>query len=127
MSANIVTIRRFYAALAASDAPQALGLMSEDIDWTTMWQYKTDGRGPQKVAEGILMPLSRDWRDVSLTPSEYIAQRDTVVSVGTFSGIYHRTGKKCLAQYAHVWTLADGRITHFRQYIDTLAVAEAAA
>ena len=27
--------------------------------------------------------------------------------------------------YAHVWTVKDGKITRFRQYIDTLAIAEA--
>ena len=28
--------------------------MSEDIEWITMMDYKVDGRGPQKVLEGML-------------------------------------------------------------------------
>lgn len=48
MKDNIEIIRDFYAALAAEQAPRALALMADDIEWTTMWQYKAEGRGPQK-------------------------------------------------------------------------------
>jgi ketosteroid isomerase-like protein len=32
-------VRAFYAALSQGDAPAALGLMAEDIEWHTMWHY----------------------------------------------------------------------------------------
>jgi ketosteroid isomerase-like protein len=35
------------------------------------------------------------------------------------------SGKPVDAAYAHVWTVREGRIQRFRQYIDALAVAEA--
>ena len=50
---------------------------------------------------------------------------ETVVSLGEFTGVHGSTGKKAAARYAHVWTVKDGKIARFRQYIDTLAVAEA--
>jgi ketosteroid isomerase-like protein len=120
-------VRTFYAALAVEDAPRALALLADDIEWTTMWQYKVAGRGPEQVAQGVLMPLMKDWRSVAFVPSEFIGEGDTVVSLGTFTGVHAATGKHAEARYAHVWTVKAGRIASFRQYIDTLAVAEASA
>lgn len=124
---NAGLIRSFYSALAVQDAPRALELLADDIEWTTMWQYKVAGRGPQHVAEGILMPLMEEWREVAFVPSELISAGDTVVSLGCFTGVNAATGKRAEARYAHIWTVRDGRIASFRQYIDTLAVAEAGA
>lgn len=118
-------IRDFYAKLASGDAPGALGLMADDIEWDTMWHYKVIGRGPHAVAEGLLMPLMAEWTRFALNPSAFIADGLTVVSLGTFTGVHGTTGKAVSADYAHVWDIADGRIARFRQYIDTLAVAEA--
>jgi ketosteroid isomerase-like protein len=118
-------VRSFYDKLAAGNAPGALGLMASDIEWTTMWHYKVDGRGPERVAEGLFKPLMAEWSSFALVPIEFIAEGDTVVSLGDFAGVHGATGKQVEARYAHVWTLKDGKIARFRQYIDTLAVAEA--
>jgi ketosteroid isomerase-like protein len=118
-------VRAFYAALGRGDAPAALGLMAEDIEWTTMWHYKVDGRSPQKVAEGLLAPLMAEWTSFALTPSSYVTEGSTVVSLGVFTGVHGGSGKLVNAAYAHVWDIEGGKIKRFRQYIDTLAVAEA--
>lgn len=118
-------IRNFYAALSIGDAPTALGLMADDIEWTTMWHYQVDGLGPQKVAKGLLTPLMAEWLSFALTPTAYIAERESVVSLGRFTGTHRASGKSVDAGYAHVWTVRDGKIAQFRQYIDTLAVAQA--
>ena len=118
-------IRSFYDKLKAGDAPGALGLMAHDIEWITMWHYKVVGRGPERVAEGLFKPLMAEWSSFALDPTEFIVDGDTVVSLGRFTGVHGSTGKKAEAGYAHVWTVKDGKITRFRQYIDTLAIAEA--
>ena len=115
----------FYDKLASGDAPGALGLMAADIEWITMWHYRVDGRGPDRVAEGLFKPLMAEWSSFALVPTEFIAEGNTVVSLGEFTGVHSVTGKKADARYAHVWTITDGKITRFRQYIDTEAVAEA--
>lgn len=118
-------IRRFYESLHAGDAAGALGLMATDIEWTTMWHYKVLGRGPARVAEGLFKPLTAEWSRFALEPDEYIADGNTVVSLGRFTGVHGTSGKTVEARYAHVWTVKDGKIARFRQYIDTLAIAEA--
>jgi ketosteroid isomerase-like protein len=118
-------IRSFYGKLEASDAAGALELLAHDIEWTTMWHYKVIGRGPERVAEGLLMPLMAEWSSFAFDPTEFLADGETVVSLGSFTGVHATSGKHVNAAYAHVWNVKDDKITRFRQYIDTLAVAEA--
>ena len=125
MTTPTAIVRSFYDRLAAGDAPGALGLMAPDIEWITMWHYKVDGRGPERVAKDLFKPLAAEWSSFALVPTEFIAVGNTVVSLGDFTGVHGATGKKAEARYAHVWIVEDGKITQFRQYIDTLAVAEA--
>src|SRR5215469_8070786 len=119
MTTAFDTVRKFYAALEVGDAGTALGLMSNDIEWITMWHYKVDGRGPAKVAEGLLMPLMKEWKTFKLAPTEFIVDGSTVISLGRFIGTHGSSGKTVDAGYAHIWTVVDGRIARFRQYIDT--------
>jgi ketosteroid isomerase-like protein len=125
MNMPVDVIRSFYDKLKAGDAPGALSLMAPDIEWITMWHYKVDGRGPERVAEGLFKPLAAEWSSFTLEPTDFIASGDKVVSLGHFSGVHGATGKHAEAAYSHVWTVKDGKITHFRQFIDTLAIAEA--
>jgi len=124
-AAPTAIVRDFYDKLARGDAPGALGLLAEDIEWITMWHYKVEGRSPEAVAEGLFKPLMAEWTNFSFVSTEFITEGDSVVSVGEFTGVHGVTSKSATARYAHVWTVRDGKITRFRQYIDTLAVAEA--
>ncbi len=118
-------VRSFYTKLKEGDAAGALGLMAPDIEWLTMWRYEVEGRGPERVAEDIFKPLMVEWSSFALEPSDFIADGDTVVSLGRFIAVHGATGKRTEAGYAHVWTVKDGRIARFRQFTDTLSIAEA--
>ncbi len=86
-------VRSFYDKLKAGDAPGALGLMAHDIEWIAMWHYKVNGRGPERVAEGLFKPLMAEWSSFALDPAEFIMKGDTVVSLGRFTGVHGTTGK----------------------------------
>jgi ketosteroid isomerase-like protein len=118
-------VASFYNKLKIGDAVGALDLMAADIEWITMWHYKVNGPGPERVAEGLFRPLVAEWSSFALVPAEFIAGGDNVVSLGEFTGVHGATGKTVHADYAHVWTVKDGKIMRFRQYIDTLAIAAA--
>ncbi len=125
MTSSTDLVRSFYTKLKQGDAAGALALMAPDIEWVTMWRYKVEGRGPERVAEGIFKPLMAEWSSFALEPTDFIADGDTVVSLGRFVGVHGATGKRTEAGYAHVWTVRNDRIARFRQYIDTLSIAEA--
>ena len=79
-------VRDFYERLAANNVPGALTLMAADIEWITMWHYKVEGRGPDRVVEGLFKPLAAEWTSFSFKSTEFINQGDTVVSLGEFNG-----------------------------------------
>ncbi len=119
------TVQDFYAALGSGDIDRALSLMTDDIEWITMLDFPIKDRGPQHVAEGMLIPLVAEWASFTLSPTEFIADGATVVSLGRFTCTHKTSGKHADAGYAHIWNVNDGKIARFRQYIDTLAIAEA--
>lgn len=119
MSAPLQIVKELYARLTAGDAGGALSLMSDDIEWITMMDYKIDGRGPQNVPAGMLIPAMREWKPYTLTPHEFICDGDKVVSVGRFNGTNRVTGKHVEVDYSHIWDVKDGRIVRHRQFIDT--------
>jgi ketosteroid isomerase-like protein len=92
-------VRDFYHKLSTGDASGALDLMAPDVEWTTMWHYRVDGRGPQKVAEDLFKPLIAEWSSFALVPTEFIAEGGTVVSLGDFTGVHRATGKTSRARY----------------------------
>ena len=63
---------------------------TDDIEWTTMMDFKIGGRGPKYVAEGMLIPLVAEWSSFGLSPTELIAGDDghTVVLLGHFSCVH---------------------------------------
>ena len=123
----IDTVTSFYDALGRGDAPAALGLLASDMEWKVVagWPYKPTGPGPQGVAEGVLMPVLKEWRDYRLHVEDIFAAGDKVVSLGIMTGVHVVTGKKLEAAYAHVWEVAGGQIARLRQTVDTARVVEA--
>ena len=112
-------VKELYARLTAGDSGGALALMSDDIEWITMMDYKVDGRGPQKVLEGMLRPAMQEWQPYTLTPHEFICDGGKIVSVGRFKGTNRVTGKHVEVDYSHIWEVRDGKIVRHRQFIDT--------
>ncbi|MCU4162224.1 hypothetical protein AiwAL_19450 [Acidiphilium sp. AL] len=72
----------------------------------------------------LIPPPNPSFHHHSETASN-ITEGNTVVSLGSFNGVHAGTGKSVNAAYAHIWDVVGGKIQRFRQYIDTLAVAEA--
>lgn len=117
--APIEVVEELYAKLTAGDPVGALALMSDDIEWITMMDYKIAGRGPRKVLEGMLIPAMEEWEPYTLTPYEFICDGDKVVSVGRFKGTNRATGKHVEVDYSHIWEVQGHKIVRHRQFIDT--------
>jgi uncharacterized protein len=119
METPLEIVKAFYAKLTAGDADGALALMADDIEWIIMMDYKVDGRGPQRVLQGVLVPAMQEWKPYTLTPHEFICDGGKIVSVGRFKGTNRMTGKHVEVDYSRIWEVKDGKITRHRQFIDT--------
>ncbi len=128
MTTSVDTVRRFYEAIGRGDVPAVLSLLDEHVEWTEAERFPYYGgtwRGPKAVLENLLTPLSRDWDGFSVTPHEFIAANDRVVSLGTYAGTFKKTGRSFSAEFAHVWTVHGDKLVRFDMYTDTAKVLEA--
>ena len=120
-------VRDFYDALARGDVPAVLSLLDENVAWTeaeSFPYYSGTWHGPQAVRENLLKPLARDWDEFSAKTYEFIAEGNRIVSLGTYSGTFKRTGRSFAAAFAHVWTVQGDKLTRFDMHTDTAKVLE---
>jgi len=128
MTTPVGIVRGFYEALDRGDVPAVLALLDQHIEWTEAERfpyYSGTWHGPEAVLEKLLKPLARDWEDFAARPHECIAQGNRVVSLGTYSGKFKKTGRSLCVAFAHVWTVQGGKLTRFDMYTDTAKVLEA--
>jgi len=119
MSDRVEVVEDLYSAFANGDGAK-LGELLADTHWVEAPGMPYGGvyRGFSQVAENVFGPIGRDVTEFSAVPDEIIpAGEDRVLSIGTYRG----TGSAgpLEAPFAHLWTVHDGRITHFVQFADT--------
>jgi ketosteroid isomerase-like protein len=120
---NVAVVRRIYEAFAKGDVPTVLSLFDPKIEW---WEAENfiyaDGNpyiGPEAVLTGVFMKLGEEWEGFGVSPEGLLDAGDTVVSHGYYIGTYKRNGEKVRAQFAHFFSLRDGKVARFQQYADT--------
>jgi uncharacterized protein len=130
MSDPVRVVQEFYSALGAGDVTRVVAVLSPDLEWTEAEgfpYYSGTWRGPQAVVDKLLVPLARDWINFSVTPHEFLAMDERVVSFGTYSGTFRSTGRSMSVPFAHRWVVREGKIIRFNMYTDTVKVLEATA
>jgi uncharacterized protein len=128
MTTSVDTVRHFYDALGRGDVPAVLSLLDAEIKWTEAERfpyYSGTWQGPQAVLDNLLKPLSSEWDGFSAKAHEFIAEGDRVVSLGTYSGKFKKTGRSFSAAFAHVWTVRGDKLARFDMHTDTAKVLEA--
>jgi ketosteroid isomerase-like protein len=96
MTTPVTTVRRFYDALGRGDLPAVLSLLDPQVEWTEAERFPYYGgtwHGPRAVLDNLLRPLAGDWDGFSASPHEFITEGDRVVSLGSYSGKYKKTGR----------------------------------
>ncbi len=127
MATSAETIRNLYDAFARGDVPGVLGVLAPDVKWTEAEGFPYGGTyvGPQAVLQNVFMKLGTEWAGFSAVPRELVADGDTVVALGEYSGTYVTTGKRMTVPFAHVWKLQRGKVIAFHQHTDTAVVQRA--
>lgn len=118
---NVDRLTALYAEFARGNVPAVLAAMSPDIRWIEAegGPYGGLSVGPDAVLQNVFMKLGGEWDGFAAVPAEFVAQGDTVVALGEYSGTYKATGKSFRAPFAHVWKFEDGKVKSFQQHTDT--------
>jgi uncharacterized protein len=125
---NVKVVREMFDAFRGGDVARVLDRLSEDVEWRlggpTEVAYTGIRHGRQQVAE-LFKLLGEVSEFEEFDPQEYIAQGDRVVVLGHERQRVKATGLVAENDWAMVFTVRDGKITKFRNYEDTAAVASA--
>ena len=126
MGTNKEIVEALYTSFATGDVPAVLGVMTDGIEWTEADGYPLAGTfvGPQAVVENVFMRLGEIGNEFAVVPDQLVADGDTVVALGRYQWKHITSGVPAEVKMAHVWTLADGKVTHFQQHVDTARVHE---
>jgi len=126
---NVQLVQQAYAAFGRADIDGVLQTLSDNVDWFIPGPEDTIpfvGRrhGPQEVA-AFFATLASTQTAERFEPLEFISSGDRVVVLGTQRWHVHSTGCTYEDEWAHVFSIENGRITKFIEYHDTAAEAAA--
>jgi ketosteroid isomerase-like protein len=120
---NKAVVETLYRAFAAGDGATIGTLLSPDLVWIEAeggpYADLNPYMGPAAVFEGVFGRIGQQWHGFAVTPETILSSGDRVVSLGRYTGTNVATGAVLNAQFAHVFTLADGKVVGFQQYTDT--------
>lgn len=118
------TIAALYDAFARGDIEAVLGGMDSDVHW-----YEAEGNpympsgepwvGPDEILNNLFVRLGDDWDEFQVHPRASHDAGDVVVVEARYVGRHAETQKSLDCQVCHVWTLKNGKVAKFQQYVDT--------
>src|SRR5262245_5517684 len=122
---NIRLVQQAYEAMATGDVESLLKLMDLDVEWHMPAMEDVPFAGARFGHNGVrefAYLLADSHEVVEFVPEQFIAQGKIVVALGRFTMRVRATGRKIVSDWAHAWTIDGGKITFFREYVDTAAV-----
>jgi ketosteroid isomerase-like protein len=127
MSKNHEVIKAHYAGSDAKDLEATMAPVTERTAWVEMAGFPYAGTyvGKDAIIEGVFKRIGAEWDGYEFRLERLVDGGATIIGIGTYSGVYKKTGKKMSARVVHVWDLEDGKVKRFEQFTDTRLVAEA--
>ena len=125
---NIAVAQQAYNNFKTGNIQALLALLSDDIEWQLpeVENVPFTGKRTGRAAVGEFFALVGTNQDVlSFEPREFIAQGDKVVSLGDYEWRVKDTGREFGSDFAHVFTIRDGKVIAFKEYFDSAVVAAA--
>lgn len=127
---NVSIIDGLYKAFAEGDIPTVLAGMDANIVWNEAESNSfADGNpyiGPDAVLNGVFARLGADHEYFKLEDIQlHGMDNNQVLATLRYDAKVKNTGKTYNAQAEHLWTLKDGKVIAFQQFLDTKKVVEA--
>jgi hypothetical protein len=118
-------VKRAYETMMTGDIESFLKLLDADVEWHMPAMEDVPFAGVRYGHNGVrefARLLNESHEVVEFLPEQFIEQGKIVVVLGRFTMRVRATGRKVASDWAHAWTISDGKITYFQEYVDTAAV-----
>lgn len=122
---NLQVVQKAFEKLGSKDTDGFMALLAEDVEWeapgpTDVLPFAGHHRGREAVAAwfGKLNELEEVQR---FEPHDFLAKGDKAVVLGQSRVRVRATDRVLDDHWFHVYTVRDGKISHFREAYDTAA------
>jgi ketosteroid isomerase-like protein len=125
---NTAIAQQAYANFKSGNIQALLDQLSDDVTWElpeVEGVPLTGKRNGRDSVREFFATVARDQEVIEFEPREFVAQGDKVVSLGHYRWRVKDTGREFASHFAHVFTIRDGKVTGFREYFDSAALASA--
>lgn len=126
--ANTKIVQQAYNNFKQGKILAILEVLSEDVHWQLpeIAGVPTAGKrtGKMQVSE-FFSTLALVQEPIQFEPREFVAQDDKVVALGHYHWKIKSTGKKFESDFAHVFTIRDGKVVAFLEFLDTAVASNA--
>ncbi len=128
---NTKVVQEAYAAFGRGDVQGILDRLTDDVIWKGVYgaaaHVPTSGerRGKSAVAT-FFKQVAETVKFSRFEPKEFIATGDRVVALGSYNGTTS-IGRSFESDFAMVFTLKNGKVSHFQEFCDSAAINAAYA
>jgi uncharacterized protein len=126
---NIAFVQSLYAAFGRGDIKAVIAGLAPDVDWTVNGRQKDfPTLGNWKGQEGVrrfFEGVAEHEEAIEFTPLEFFAADDRVCVLGHYAWKIRKTGRTVASDWAHIFTVRNGKVVKFREFNDTAQFAEA--
>ena len=125
-SLNIV--QQAYDNFKTGNIPALFDQMDSAVNWQLPEIPGARISGKREGVDGVkefFTTLAADQEVVTFEPRRFISQGDTVIALGDYEWTVKATGKNFKSDFAHVFTVRDGKIASFQEFMDSSGVADA--
>ncbi|SDA39052.1 hypothetical protein SAMN03080617_00221 [Algoriphagus alkaliphilus] len=126
---NMSIVEGLYKAFAVGDIPAVLGGLDPNVVWNEAeGNAYADGNpyiGPDAVLNGVFARIGADHEFFNLKDIVLHEMSNGKVLATLRYDAKHKNGNSYNAQVAHLWSLKDGKVVSFQQYVDTKKLSDA--
>ena len=124
---NLELLQEGYKNFAEGNVEAVLAVFNPEIEWNECKGFpfiEGDGLfiGPAAIVQGVFAQIPAHYDGFNIAIKDLFESGNKVVMVGHYTGVWKATGKSFRANATHVWTIADGKATHFFQAVDTATI-----
>lgn len=126
---NVALVKSLYDAFGKGDIPTIIAACAPDVEWRSTGRssdFPTFGSRQGQAAVQEFFKLVGDNLNFSeFAPKEFYAVGEKVFVLGHYTMTVKKTGKAMESDWVHIFTIANGKVKTFREFLDTARAAEA--
>jgi uncharacterized protein len=118
---NVKTIQELYEAFGRGDVAFIVSKLTDDVRWTSRLDSIVPWTGDFSGKDRIPRFFEAIFESVDVEvfePKEWIADGDTVASLGEFGCRVRATGKQSRTRWVFIWKFRETKICSYEQFHD---------